>query len=71
MSNQLLKEATTDDRFNAHLSKLQDAIIGLEKTSKDFSPRYPRPVKSQLAGIEVAIADLEKVRKTLADILEK
>lgn len=66
----LLQEATIDSRFNAAMAKVQDGIEKLEAISKEFSPRYPRPVKSQQLALEVAIKDLEKIKKTIDDILK-
>lgn len=66
----LLQEATIDDRFNAAMKKVQDGIDKLQDITKEFSPRYPRPVKSQLMAVEVAIEDLEKVKKEIESILK-
>ena len=55
---EMLREADAYDTFNRHMSKIQDAIIAIEKLEMEH------PVNSQAFALEVAAEDLTKLSKT-------
>lgn len=57
----LIQEATTDDNFNKHMMKIQDAIEALEKLEE----KMDQPVSSQPNMIEIAAEDLMRLAKKL------
>jgi hypothetical protein len=57
----LLQEAELDDQFNTQLSKIQEAIIKLEKLAGSFNKNQHWPVRTQIRGLEVAHQDLDKL----------
>lgn len=57
----LLQEAALDDQFNVQLSKIQEAIIKLEKLAGSFNKQQHWPVRTQIRGLEVAQKDLENL----------
>ncbi len=57
----LINEAAGDDQFNAHMDKIQQAIINLEKLmATDFVP-----VQSQVNMVSSAEKDLAKLVETM------
>lgn len=58
----LINEANTDDRFNQLMSKIQDAIIKLEKLAPEFSSAGVKPIRAQRSMLEAAEQDLKKIR---------
>ena len=61
----LIQEANTDDIFNRHLMKIQDAIEALEKLQ--FSAEH-RPVGTQITGLKASSEDLARLAKKLEAI---
>lgn len=61
----LIQEANTDDTFNRHMMKIQDAIEALEQLpfSKDS-----RPVGSQITALKASSEDLSRLAKKLSDL---
>ena len=59
----LITEAAGDDQFNAHMDKIQQAIVKLENLmASDFVP-----VGSQVNMVELASSDLAKIAKSMID----
>ncbi len=57
-----LAEAMIDDRFNAQMNKIQDAIFKLNSISLEMTTNKAiKPVRSQLFAIRQAEEDLHKI----------
>lgn len=73
----LLSEANQDDQFNTLMAKIQMAIGGMPENKKrpgllEIAPEFGdggvRPVSSQRAALDQAIADLQKVRAMMFNL---
>jgi hypothetical protein len=68
MRKSLLTEASLDDQFNVQMSKIQEAIIKLEKIAKNFESETLKPVRSQKSALEAASQDLVKIRNLMFNL---
>lgn len=61
----MINEASVDDEFNVQMSKIQQAIIKLEKLLPKFQDPAFKPVRSQRMALEVAESDLRDLQKKM------
>jgi hypothetical protein len=71
----LINEANQDDTFNRLIGKIQVAIGGVKGQPKgllDLAPEFGdggvKPVSSQRAALDQAIADLQKARAMMFNL---
>lgn len=71
----LINEASQDDKFNKLIGKIQTAIggvkgqpAGLLELAEEFGDGGVKPVSSQRAALDQAIADLQKVRAMMFNL---
>lgn len=71
----LINEASQDERFNKLIGKIQTAIggikgqpAGLLELASEFGDGGVKPVSSQRAALDQAIADLQKVRAMMFNL---
>ena len=73
----LLNEASQDDKFNTLMAKIQMAIGGMPENKRkpgllEIAPEFGdggvKPVASQRAALDQAIADLQKVRAMMFNL---
>jgi hypothetical protein len=71
----LINEANQDETFNRLMGRVQDAIggegsgkKGLLELAPEFGDGGVKPVSSQRAALDQAIADLQKVRAMMFNL---
>ena len=57
----LINEASDDELFSKELSKIQEAIIKLEK----IVSKQERPLRSHVTAVQVIAEDVEKLLKAM------
>jgi hypothetical protein len=65
----LLQEASVDEKFNAQMGKIQDAIQKLEQLCGQFETEKVRPVRSQYRMAEIAAEDLVKLAAKIKSLM--
>ena len=63
----LLNEADIDSQFNTQMDKIQQAIIKLESLAARFKEGGVKPVGSQREMLDIAAADLKKIKSRMFD----
>lgn len=71
----LINEASQDERFNKLIGKVQTALGGIKgqppgllELAAEFGDGGVKPVPSQRAALDQAIADLQKVRAMMFNL---